>query len=532
MKLFGSSSHSRHAHNAVGRRDAYGERSAVGKKRTKKRSKTLRVLIIILAVILALSLAAVAYWFTAVKPPAVVTQKNDGSGGELDVEKDLSDEGQTTGDNRTGQKYTFLAVGMDDGNGNTDTIMLATFDTADYTLNVVSIPRDTLVNVSWSVKKVNSLYAYGGIDGLISGIADIVGYEVDFYGIIDLDAFIKLIDAIGGVDYYVPQDMYYNDPAQNLYIDFSEGMTHLSGEDAMKIMRFRSGYANADIGRIGTQQDFLMTVAEQLLSNVDAVPITTLADIFLSDVETDLSYGEIIWFAKELLKLDTENITFHTLPANYGDSVYGSSYVTIYVDEWLDMINEYLNPFDEDIELSNLNVLTRNQSTGQIYSTSGVYAGRSSWGNDGGGSSSSSNSSSSGGSSEPSTDSETGGGTGTETGGGSGSETGGETGTETGGSSGSETGGETGTETGDSSGSETGGGTGTETGGNSGSETGGGTGTEPDGGSGSEAGGETGTEQGSSTDNPSEDTGGNISGETGTDLGVPGENESIVVPEG
>ena len=542
MKLFGSNSRSRHSRGGSG--SGYGSTGAqrAGKnKRHRKGSKKTRVLIIFLAVILALAIAAVAYWFIAVKPPDVVQEMNNN--GQQEDAEETTDVNQPAG--RTGQKYTFLAVGMDDGNGNTDTIMVATFDTEDYSLNVVSIPRDTLVNVSWNTKKVNSIYANSGIDGLIDGIADLVGYEVDFYGIIDLDAFVKLIDAIGGVDYYVPQDMKYSDPAQDLYIDFTEGMTHLNGEDAVKIMRFRSGYANADIGRIGTQQDFLMTVAEQLLANVDAVPITTLADVFISDVETDLTYGEIIWFARELLKMDVENITFHTLPANYGDSVNRLSYVTIYVDEWLEMINEYLNPFDQDITLSNLNILTRDPNTGRIYSTSGVYAGNSSWGNSG-----SSSSSSGGSSSSSSSSSGTGGGTTSNSGsdadtGTSGSDTGSGnntgTGTGTGGSTGSGgdtgggsagtggspgTGGDTGSGGSDGTGSGTGSGSDADTGnsGETGTDTGGGTDSDTGAGDGTDTGGGTGTE----SDNGS----GSGDGTTSPEGITPGGEESIVTPAG
>ena len=77
--------------------------------------------------------------------------------------------------------------------------------------------------------------------------------------------------------------------------------------------------------------------------------------------------------------MDSENIRFHTLPANYWDSINGASYVTIYANEWLELINEYLNPYDEDITMDALSVLTRNAS-GYLYSTDGVYAGSSSWG--------------------------------------------------------------------------------------------------------------------------------------------------------
>lgn len=81
--------------------------------------------------------------------------------------------------------------------------------------------------------------------------------------------------------------------------------------------------------------------------------------------------------------MDVENVGFYTLPGNYGDYVYHSgnwySYVSIYVDEWLEMINEHLNPFDYDITINDVDILTRN-ANGSIYATSGTRKGSASWG--------------------------------------------------------------------------------------------------------------------------------------------------------
>lgn len=268
--------------------------------------------------------------------------------------------------------YTFLAIGTDQVSGSTDTIMVATFDIVNHTIDVVSIPRDTLVNVSWGTKKVNTIYSATGLDGLLDGISDLLGYKINCYAIVDLEAFVQLIDCIGGVDYDVPVDMYYNAPDQNLSIAIPAGPTHLDGEEALKVVRFRSGYASADIGRIETQQDFLKTVAEQLLQIGNITKINEFAKIFEEYVDTNLSLGNIVRFGEEFLKVKPENIRFHMLPANYNGSIRGGSYCFIYIDEWLDMINTYFNPFDQDITRENLDILEWNGSyavstTGQTY---------------------------------------------------------------------------------------------------------------------------------------------------------------------
>jgi len=421
MKLFGNSKRSKHIdevelymENGAENADepifvdgAYGaardERSSESyerdeaesrRPRGKRMSKGARVGVIALCVVCVLSIAGIAAYSAFVKPPEVSHVKRyTNSIGEQETVEQLpgtaTKPNQQPGeeavpvDSRTGEKYTFVLLGTDKVSGSTDTIMVATFDTQRYKLNVVSIPRDTLVNVSWTTKKVNTLYSSNGVDGMRRGLADILGYDLDFYAVVDLDAFVELIDAIGGVDYDVPINMNYDDPAQNLSIHVKKGMQHLDGKTAIGVMRFRKGYSNADIGRIGTQQDFLMTVARQLLANKDSIPLTTLAKLFVNDVKTDLTYGNVIWFAQEALKLDIEDINFATLPGNYYDAFYVHggwvSYVSIYVNDWLEMVNTMLNPFDEPITVKDVNILTRN-SAGGLYATSGVRAGDASWG--------------------------------------------------------------------------------------------------------------------------------------------------------
>ncbi|MBR7082245.1 MAG: LCP family protein [Oscillospiraceae bacterium] len=370
----------------------------------KKKRRSGKVILIIFALLAVIFVAFAVWWKGNVKPPEVTKQKNNpkaelvkhGTTEKDDGDSTVPDGMEKTESDRREGVYTFLVLGMDDGNGNTDTIMAVTFDTVNYTMDIASIPRDTLVNVPWSVKKANTLYANYEKEGVRAAFADILGYETDFYVVADIKAFVVLINEIGGVDYDVPVNMNYDDPYQNLSIHLSKGMQHLTGEQAIGVMRYRKGYANADIGRIGTQQDFLKTVAQQIMANKDKLSISTLANVFLKYVDTDLELGNIIWLAKEFFKMDMEKMNFYTLPANYNGSVNGTSYVTIYVDEWIEMINEHLNPFKEPIVESDLDILTKN-SSGTLYATSGVRAGNSSWGS---GSSSSGSSSGSSGSSE------------------------------------------------------------------------------------------------------------------------------------
>ncbi len=355
----------------------------------KRRHKALRVLLIVLAALVLLLAVGFALYKIWAKPPEInieglgqlttttttrrTTTKTDSHGNIVTEPTQSADTTTTTQPARTFTRkknvYTFLIVGIDKGYGNTDTIIVGSLDTKAHTLNMISIPRDTMVNVPWSIKKVNSIYGHSGITGLTEELREILGFKVDCYVSVDLDGFVKLVDAIGGIDFDVPTDMNYDDPTQGLSIHFTKGYQHLDGMDAMKVARFR-GYSSADIGRINTQQKLLRAIAKRCLSLSGVMKIGDMVNVFKNYVKTDLSTSNLLWMAQEFLKVDSSNMKFATLPGNYADSVNGQSYVTVYVNKWLNMLNEMLNPYEESILYEDLSILTRG-SDGKLYVTDG-----------------------------------------------------------------------------------------------------------------------------------------------------------------
>ena len=347
MKLNGNNREGMHS----GQQEEQSRRS-----RPKKRSNAGRTAAIVVCVVLILAFGAVAWYIGWEKPPerhggGLVDPTYESAKPQATDAPEASAEpsAEPTEDPNAGapatlneNMYTFLIVGLDQAANNTDTMMVGRIDTENHKIDVVSLPRDTLVNVSWSVKKLNTLYSAdintggNGIDGLLDGLKDILGFQIDCYAVVDLTAFVELVDAIGGVDYNVPVNMNYYDPTQDLYINIAAGEQHLTGEEALKVVRFRSGYASADIGRIGTQQDFLKSVASQMLTLGNIPNLPTFIDIFEEYVETNMTTANLAYFARQFLMCKSEDINFHTLPGNYGDSIKGLSYVSIYLDEWLD----------------------------------------------------------------------------------------------------------------------------------------------------------------------------------------------------
>ena len=257
--------------------------------------------------------------------------------------------------------YTLLVVGRDRVGLNTDSIMVARFDCDDHTANIVSIPRDTLVNVPWAVKKVNSVYGSAGIDGLVSEIEDLVGFGIDSYAVVNTYVFQQIIDCIGGVYFNVPIYMYYDDPEQDLHISLAPGYQLLNGYQCEQVVRFRqnndgTGYPNGDLGRIETQHAFFDALATQVLQLGNISNLPQIISLIIDNTDTNLSSGNIAFYAQEFLKMRSDSISFYTIPY---DTVYirGGSYVSIQLEPWLDMINAYLNPFNVDVTAANLDVL-------------------------------------------------------------------------------------------------------------------------------------------------------------------------------
>lgn len=258
--------------------------------------------------------------------------------------------------------YTILVGGLDDENGGSDTNLLVAVDAKNHTINVLSLPRDTLLNVSWSVKKLNNAYHHGGFERTCTEVSKLLGIPVDFYVTVDLGAFVELVDAIGGVDFEVPVEMNYDDPAQDLSIHFAAGMQHLDGKDALKVVRWRknndgSGYPTADIGRIGTQQAFLKAAIQQTLSLSHLDELPTLAEIVHQNVSTNLKASNILWLGEQALLCGSEGITFHTLPGDGAGWYNGGSYYILDDLATLELVNRCFNPYTSDLSLSDMDIL-------------------------------------------------------------------------------------------------------------------------------------------------------------------------------
>ncbi len=270
--------------------------------------------------------------------------------------------------------YTLLLAGRDDESGNTDSILFCRLDSRAHRLDLVSIPRDTLVNLDWPVRKINAVYAgtanSGGAaaEGLRREIRRLCGFAPDCCAVADLGVFVEAVDLIGGVDFELTEDMHYDDAAQDLHIHLPAGKRHLNGQEAMELVRYREGYLNGDLDRVAVQQRFMEAALERLLQLGSVPRLPELAALLASRTDTDLSAANIAWLARQLLQCEKENVRFHIMP-NTPAYVAGISYTLVQPEPWLEMINDCLDPFYEEIRAENLDLVYRED--GVFRATSG-----------------------------------------------------------------------------------------------------------------------------------------------------------------
>lgn len=295
---------------------------------------------------------------------------------------------ESVGERKNADMYTVLIAGQADPDYNTDTILLASYDVTSQKVTVVNIPRETMVNVPWDIKTIGSVYQYygGGDEGMLrlrEVVTDLLGFAPDYTIRMDLDAFAEIVDTIGGVGFDVPPDMDYEDPAQDLSIHINQGYQTLNGQQAMGVVRFRmgeNGYANGNIGRINTQQAFLRAMADQILQIQNISQISQIAEILAKNINTDLSASNILWFMQQAILggLDVQDIQFITLPGegtHYRSQTFqvGISYYLPDEDSLIDLINDQLSPFTEEVTQKDLAVMSVDQQ-GMLHCSSGPLA--------------------------------------------------------------------------------------------------------------------------------------------------------------
>lgn len=209
--------------------------------------------------------------------------------------------------------------------GNTDTIMIASYEIEKQTVDIISVPRDTFYSregyKNYASNKINAVYRTEGVKGLAKACSDLLyGMPIHYYVLVEYDDIKKIMDAIGGVYVDVPFRMKYDDPTANppLHIDIPQGHVLIDSSNVEQYLRFRHGnpgyqsYFNGDLGRIEAQQQFVKIVMKKCLS---AKNITDVATVALQNIQSDITYAGVAQLVTKAINgLNMDSVNSYRLP--------------------------------------------------------------------------------------------------------------------------------------------------------------------------------------------------------------------------
>jgi LCP family protein required for cell wall assembly len=266
-----------------------------------------------------------------------------------------------------------LAIGADSDDydyGLADVIRVARVDFITPKVSVLSMPRDLWVEIPDIAEhydithgKLNQAYFYGGpgmgyyegpggAPGLLARTLDLnFGLRVEHYGAVNMSTFVKIVDAVGGIDLYLPEDV-DGRPIDNRTADmvyFEAGQQHLTGEAALRLSRIRKKYN--DFTRMDNQNMVICALKAKLTSPTVLPKIPKIIAAFQGAVLTDLSLEQIAQMACLLPHLQRENLLFTSLPGEIlsPSRVYSPQQknTTFVMEADYDVIRDYIHQFME-----------------------------------------------------------------------------------------------------------------------------------------------------------------------------------------
>jgi len=276
-----------------------------------------------------------------------------------------------------------VIYGVDKDEVRTDVIFVAHYDSKTEKISILSVPRDTRVKIIDEIVqyrkekgkyipgdaagngycKLNEVYAYAGagstdkeeaaqaIEFAKMQLEDLLGIEIDNHVIVDFDAVIDIVNLVGGVDIYVPQDMYWDmSDTGDIIINLKEGYQHLDGDHALQLVRYRQ-YSSGDVGRVQVQQTFIKTLAEKVLNTESIIKnAPEYINTAYKYVTTDFTTTDVIKYANYLDKIDPSGITMQTIPG-VAQYIGNASYYIYYNDQLGETVDMFLRGTTPEIEM-------------------------------------------------------------------------------------------------------------------------------------------------------------------------------------
>lgn len=214
------------------------------------------------------------------------------------------------------EPFTILLMGIDSTDevlsknaiANGDTLILITFNPKTLNATMLSIPRDSYVPIAcWSGKpenKITHAAAYGN-DCMINTIENYFDRKIDYYAKINFKGFVKLIDAVGGVEVDVAQKLCTDDSSRGKEVCISPGYQTLHGEEALVYARNRKQLVNGDFGRGQHQQEIVMALINKMKGITDVTKFMEILNTVSNSIDTNLTTKQILSFynvGKDIIK--------------------------------------------------------------------------------------------------------------------------------------------------------------------------------------------------------------------------------------
>ena len=253
---------------------------------------------------------------------------------------------------------TILLCGTDKDGTRTDTMMLVYLDGAENRVGLLSLPRATLTITSEGKRaKLNSAYGRNGggengMDWTMTYVERTIGYRPDGYILVDMELGPKRVHLMGGVDVHLDHHIRVHTDGVEVYVP--AGDAHLNGEEVLATLRYRAGYANADLGRVQVQRMVSTECMKQWVSPAKLAVLPDALELIQDESLTDLSVNNFLWIGKTILT-GMDNMTSDTLPG-YADMRGGASYFILYPEQVAELVSGSYNPYQTAIDADDLEI--------------------------------------------------------------------------------------------------------------------------------------------------------------------------------
>lgn len=222
-------------------------------------------------------------------------------------------------------RINILLFGLDDGDPDnpgsprrSDTMMVASLNPADKTVNILSIPRDSKVNIPGrpGYDKITHAFFYGGPSLAVRTVEENFHIPINYYITIDWKAFIRVVDILGGVNLNVEHDMNYDDPYENLSIHLNKGYQHLNGKQSGEYVRYRHDELG-DIGRVQRQENFIKALTSQMLQAGTILKLPALITTISQYIQTDMNMYTMAKIANLLKDMKADFLYCQMVPGDF-----------------------------------------------------------------------------------------------------------------------------------------------------------------------------------------------------------------------